>query len=423
MAKKLQAIRGMNDVLPSDTPHWQRLESILQNLMISYGYQEVRSPLLEPTELFVRTIGEVTDIVSKEMYTFEDRNGDSLTLRPEGTASCVRLGLEHGLLHNQTQRLWYMGPMFRHERPQKGRYRQFHQFGVEVFGLPGPDIDVEVLLLAARLWRLLGIENKVRLEINTLGTMACRARYREALVVYLQENPDQLDEDSKKRLNTNPLRILDSKNPALKNLISGAPKLLDYLNDSAREHFSRLKSMLDGLGIKYLVNPNLVRGLDYYCNTVFEWVTDELGSQGAICAGGHYDNLVAELGGQSTPAIGFAIGLERLLALVVENWKLEVVLHVYLVMLGEEAEIAGFNLAEELHDVLPALRLLSNCSGGDLGKQLKRADKSGAKLALILDKSKLDINCVTVKYLRENKSEITLQIGGIEKFLKEECLA
>ncbi|MFA6409822.1 MAG: histidine--tRNA ligase [Gammaproteobacteria bacterium] len=418
MAKKLQAIRGMNDILPNETPHWQHLESILQNLMASYGYQEVRSPILESTELFVRTIGEVTDIVSKEMYTFEDRNGDSLTLRPEGTASCVRLGLEHGLLHNQTQRLWYMGPMFRHERPQKGRYRQFHQFGIEVFGLPGPDIDIEVLLLAARLWRLLGIENKVRLEINTLGTSACRARYREALVAYLQDNISQLDEDSQKRLTTNPLRILDSKNPALKDLILGAPKLLDYLDDNAREHFSRLKAMLDGLGIKYIVNPNLVRGLDYYCHTVFEWVTDELGAQGAICAGGHYDNLVAELGGQSTPAIGFAIGLERLLALVSENWKLEAAPHVYLLMLGEDAEVSGFELAEELRDAIPTLRLLTNCNGGDFAKQMKRADKSGAKLALVLDKA-----TVVVKYLRQNKPEETLKRADLVNFLNEECLA
>ena len=412
MAKNIQAIRGMNDILPNETPIWRHVESVLYRVFSSYGYEEIRLPIVEHTELFVRTIGEVTDIVEKEMYTFLDKNGESLTLRPEGTASCVRAGIEHGLLHNQIQRFWYQGPMFRHERPQKGRYRQFHQAGIEVFGLTGPDIDVEVILLAARLWKILNISDKVSLEINTLGNHEERARYRDELVKYYTQHLSLLDADSQRRLHTNPLRILDSKNSVMLDLNSNAPKLLDYLASESRIHFDSICKLLDALTISYTVNPRLVRGLDYYCNTVFEWVTTELGSQGAVCAGGHYDGLVQEMGGQNTPAIGFAIGLERLVALVAETQKAVRFPDAYLVMLGDIAIDQGVIVSESLRDALPELRLMLNCNGGDLGKQLKRADKSGAKVAIIIDESDI----VKIKYLREQKEQEILKLNDLTEF-------
>lgn len=418
MTTSVQAIRGMNDILPNEIPYWQKLESILRKLLSSYGYQEIRTPHVESTQLFLRTIGEATDIVEKEMYTFFDKNNESLTLRPEGTASCVRAGIEHGLLHNQIQRLFYLGSMFRHERPQKGRYREFHQCGVEVFGLKGPDIDVEILLLAARLWRILGIDQEVTLEINTLGLPETRLAYREVLVEYFNKNSAALDEDSGRRLITNPLRILDSKNPAMQELIENAPKLYDYLDDQSKAHFDGVKELLDRASLKYKVNPRLVRGLDYYCLTVFEWVTEALGSQGAICAGGHYDGLVAELGGQPTPALGFAIGLERLLALFSKNFELKIASDAYLVLLGKRAEAHGLNLAEKLRDALPGLRLVMNCGGGHLGQQLKRADKNGASFALILGDAELDANVVSVKDLKSGVQN-NVAIEELIVFLKQ----
>ena len=347
MSKFIKSIRGMHDVLPDDSHRWQGFEATIRQLMTSYGYKEIRMPLVESTDLFCRSIGEVTDIVEKEMYTFEDRNGDKLTLRPEGTASCVRAGIQHGLLHNQVQRLWYNGPMFRHERPQKGRYRQFHQFGVEVYGIDTPDIDAELILISARLWKQLGLKN-IRLELNTLGSNQARQDYKDILVSYLNEHIELLDEDSLRRLKTNPLRILDSKNPAMKEMLENAPSLMDHLDDESRQQFDKLRASLDATGIEYTINPRLVRGLDYYCKTVFEWITDELGAQGTICAGGRYDGLVEQLGGKSTPAIGFALGMERILALL-ESQQEQAAENIdaYLVLLGDEFEIKGLQLAEQ----------------------------------------------------------------------------
>jgi len=409
MANNIQLIRGMHDVLPSQTPLWQFLEQQLLQLMESYGYQEIRMPVVEKTELFVRTIGEVTDIVEKEMYSFADRNGDSLTLRPEGTASCVRAGIEHGLLHNQIQKLWYKGPMFRHERPQKGRYRQFHQVGVEAFGMAGPDLDAELILMTARLWAMLGLDDLV-LELNSLGTAAARQVYRGHLLAYLNDHLDQLDDDSQRRLDSNPLRILDSKNPAMQALIEAAPKLAEYLDAESRDHFSALCAMLDAAGVRYQVNPRLVRGLDYYQKTVFEWVTDKLGAQATVCAGGRYDSLVEQLGGRSTPAAGFAMGLERLLVLMVEggNQYSERGPHAYLVLAGEQVLSPGLILAEQWRDALPALRLAVNCGGGSLKSQLKRADKSGATIALILGEDESAQGTITIKYLRQQQEQQTL---------------
>jgi histidyl-tRNA synthetase len=373
----------------------------------AYGYREIRLPILEKTELFKRSIGEVTDIVEKEMYTFEDRNGDSLTLRPEGTAGCVRAGIEQGLLYNQQQRLWYMGPMFRHERPQKGRYRQFHQIGVEVFGMAGPDIDAELILMTARIWRRLGIRD-VRLQLNSLGTLEARGRYREALVGYLEQHRASLDEDSLRRLSSNPLRILDSKNPALQAVIEGAPRLADYLDEESRQHFARLCALLDAAGLDYELNPRLVRGLDYYGKTVFEWVTTRLGAQGTVCAGGRYDVLVEFLGGRPTPAVGFAMGIERLIALLEESGVAfpSQAPHVYIVTVGERAEAHGLVLADRLRDALPELRVLLNGGGGSFKNQFKRADKSGAQLALILGDSELDAGQVGIKPLRGGEQEL-----------------
>ena len=406
--KSIQAIRGMNDILPQQTPCWAYVEARIRSLLTAHGYNEIRMPLVEATELFARSIGEVTDIVEKEMYIFNDRNGDSLSLRPEGTASCVRAAIEHGLLHNQTQRLWYQGPMFRHERPQKGRYRQFHQVGVETYGFSGPDIDAELILLSARLWRSLGLEG-LTLQINSLGSHASRVAYRSELVGYFTAHSQALDEDSQRRLHTNPLRILDSKNPALQALIEAAPQLADHLDEVSRSHFSGLCTLLDRAGLRYEINPRLVRGLDYYDYTVFEWVTDRLGSQGTVCAGGRYDTLVEQMGGKPTPAIGFALGMERLVALLVETAAAPAVptLDAYLVMVGEAAQAQGGVLAEGLRDALPGLRLIVHCGGGSFKNQLKRADKSGARWALILGDEEAAQAEITLKDLREATNEQT----------------
>ena len=406
MAKTIQAVRGMNDILPGETFSWQYLEDTLRDVVHAYGYQEIRLPLLEKTELFKRSIGEVTDIVEKEMYTFDDRNGDSLTLRPEGTASCVRACMQHGLLHNQVQRLWYAGPMFRHERPQQGRYRQFHQIGVKAFGMAGPDIDAEIIFLSARMWERLGLKGAV-LQINSLGTVAARADYRSALVAYLREHESALDDDSRRRLESNPLRILDSKNPDMQPLIEAAPQLPDYLDEESRLHFTELCALLDAAGLEYEINPRLVRGLDYYTKTVFEWVTDQLGAQGTICAGGRYDGLVEYLGGKPTPAFGFAIGLERLLALLLAGHA-NVPLnhpHVYLVLNGQLAVQHGMVFAEQLRTALPGLRLQSNCGNGSFKSQFKRADRSGASLALVMGDDEVSRGMVILKPLRSNAEQ------------------
>jgi len=407
----------MHDVLPDDSHRWQGFEATIRQLMTSYGYKEIRMPLVESTDLFCRSIGEVTDIVEKEMYTFEDRNGDKLTLRPEGTASCVRAGIQHGLLHNQVQRLWYNGPMFRHERPQKGRYRQFHQFGVEVFGIDTPDIDAELILISARLWKQLGLKN-VRLELNTLGSNKARQDYKDILVKYLNEHIELLDEDSLRRLKTNPLRILDSKNPAMKEMLDNAPSLMDHIDDESRQQFDKLRASLDATGIEYTINPRLVRGLDYYCKTVFEWITDELGAQGTICAGGRYDGLVEQLGGKSTPAVGFALGMERILALLESQQEQAAeTIDAYLVLLGDESEIKGLQLAEQMREQLPELKMIAHCGGGSMKSQMKKADKSGADVALILGEDELSKHQVTVKYLREKRDQQMVSFEGLPHFL------
>ncbi|MDV2079308.1 histidine--tRNA ligase [Marinobacter xestospongiae] len=403
---KIQAIRGMNDILPEQTPVWQFVESKVRAVLGSYGYQEIRMPVVEQTDLFKRSIGEVTDIVEKEMYTFEDRNGDSLTLRPEGTAGCVRAAEEHGLLFNQTRRLWYIGPMFRHERPQKGRYRQFHQIGVECFGMAGPDIDAELLILTARLWRELGLADHARLEINSIGTAQARRQYREALVAYLSDYREQLDGDSQRRLESNPLRILDSKSPETQEILTGAPRLDDYLDDESVEHFSQLRALLDAAGVPYQINNRLVRGLDYYGKTVFEWVTDSLGAQGTICAGGRYDGLVEQLGGKPTVAVGFAMGLERLillletLNLVPEHVNNDV--DVYVTAMGEGAVAPALVLAEQVRNGLPGRGVVSHCGGGSFKSQMKKADRSGAQVALILGENEVAAGTVAIKPLRSD---------------------
>ncbi len=419
MSKNIKSIRGMHDVLPVDSSKWQYLESVLFSVMQQYCYQEIRMPIVESTSLFSRSIGEVTDIVEKEMYTFDDRNGDSLTLRPEGTASCVRAGIQSGILHNQMQRLWYMGPMFRHERPQKGRYRQFHQIGVETFGMANAEIDAELILMSAGLWKKLGL-SEVRLEINSLGSNESRAQYKSILVEYFEKNIDQLDDDSKRRLHSNPLRILDTKNPEMNEVVANAPLLADHLDDESRQHFEKLKSILDNAGIEFTVNPNLVRGLDYYCKTVFEWITDNLGAQGTICAGGRYDGLVSQLGGKDTPAAGFAIGLERLLALLEEDELIPEPASpdVYMIMLGERAEVEGMVLAENLRTENPGLRVMANCAGGSLKNQLKKADKSFADKVLILGEEEIENQTVLIKYLREDKEQCNVALNQLNSFIK-----
>ncbi|WP_314019888.1 histidine--tRNA ligase [Stutzerimonas degradans] len=410
MSKSLQAIRGMNDILPAQTPLWRYLEGTFAQLLDSYGYSEIRLPIVEYTELFARGIGEGTDVVDKEMYTFRDRNDESLTLRPEGTAGCVRAVLEHGLTGGgQVQKLWYTGPMFRYEKPQKGRYRQFHQIGVEVFNQPGPDVDAELIVLTARLWKQLGMSEAVTLQLNSLGSSEARARYRDALVAYLQQRFDQLDEDSQRRLTTNPLRILDSKNVQTQALLTDAPTLHDYLDEESREHFDGLKARLDAVGIAYEINPKLVRGLDYYGRTVFEWVTDKLGAQGTVCAGGRYDGLVSQFGGKPTPGVGFAMGVERL-ALLLETLDLVPATlnqppHAFICAFGEAAELAALGLAERLRDALPGLRLLVNAGSGSFKSQFKKADKSGAHFALILGEDELAGRVVGCKPLRDDSEQ------------------
>jgi histidyl-tRNA synthetase len=394
----------MNDILPSQTPIWQQLEAVAGELFSSYGYSEIRFPLVEQTELFKRSIGEVTDIVEKEMYTFPDRNNESLALRPEGTACCVRAAEQHGLLRNQVQRLWYQGPMFRYERPQKGRQRQFHQMGIECFGLAGPAIDAEILLLTQRLWRRLGLAGVVTLELNSLGSADDRQRYRRALLEYLQHHHQQLDEDSQRRLLTNPLRILDSKNPAMQELLAAAPSLQDFLGAEARAHFDQLRHLLDAAGVNYRLNPRLVRGLDYYNHTVFEWTTDKLGAQGTVCAGGRYDGLVEQLGGSPTAAVGFAMGIERLVLLYQEHGSLPAGLgeltDLYFVVAGENLEASALVTAEALRDSMPDLGLLLHSGGGSFKSQMKKADKSGASYALILGEDEASAGKLTLKALR-----------------------
>jgi histidyl-tRNA synthetase len=420
MAKTIQAIRGMRDILPGETPLWHRLEDAVRDVLESYGYQQIRMPIVEMTELFKRSIGEVTDIVEKEMYTFEDRNGDSLTLRPEGTAGCVRAAMENGLLHNQTQRLWYQGPMFRHERPQKGRYRQFHQIGVETFGMAGPDIDLESILVTARLWKALRLTG-LELQINTLGTPEERHTYREQLVAYLSQHRDQLDEDSLRRLESNPLRVLDTKNPAMAPVVAAAPSLMDHLGEASRAHFQVICDGLDAAGVSYVINPRLVRGLDYYSRTVFEWVTTQLGAQGTVCAGGRFDGLVEQLGGKPTPAMGFAMGIERLIALLEQqSADAEVVADAYLVLVGEAAERHGLVMAERLRDALPGLRLMSNCGGGSFKSQFKRADRSGASLALVVGDQELANGVVGVKPLRGDGEQTEVAQAKLAGFLKDQ---
>ncbi|MBT8438569.1 MAG: histidine--tRNA ligase [Gammaproteobacteria bacterium] len=414
MAKNIQAVRGMKDILPDQTPLWQFLEQRVRAVLNSYAYQEIRMPTVESTDLFKRSIGEVTDIVEKEMYTFDDRNGDSLTLRPEGTAGCVRAAIENGLLHNQIQRLWYQGAMFRHERPQKGRYRQFHQIGVETFGLAGPDIDLEVLLITTRIWKSIGLHG-LELQINTLGTAEERKAYRDKLVAYLNQYQDQLDEDSQRRLGSNPLRILDSKNPQMQEIISNAPALIDELGEESRQHFDWVCSGLKANDISFVINPRLVRGLDYYSRTVFEWVTDRLGAQGTVCAGGRYDALVSQLGGRETPAVGFAMGMERLVAILEEEGRAEGLGHadVYMVLMGDKAVTEGFQIAEKLRSEIPQLGLQVNCGGGSFKSQFKKADKSGARYALVLGDDELEKGIISLKPLRDKQDQKELPLQSL----------
>ncbi|SCN47735.1 Histidyl-tRNA synthetase [methanotrophic endosymbiont of Bathymodiolus azoricus (Menez Gwen)] len=420
MANNIQAIRGMHDVLPDQTPRWQFVEQQVRDVLATYGYAEIRLPIVEKTELFKRSIGEVTDIVEKEMYTFDDRNGDSLTLRPEGTAGCLRACLEHGLLHNQVHRLWYYGQMFRHERPQKGRYRQFIQLGVETYGMAGSDIDAELILLSYRLWQRLGILGKVELQLNSLGTIEERTVYREKLVEYFNQQPELLDEDSKRRLLSNPLRILDTKNPAMQALVENAPTLMSYLGAESKAHFKGLTDTLDALGIIYTINQRLVRGLDYYSKTVFEWVTSELGAQGTICAGGRYDGLIEQLGGKPNHAVGFAMGMERILALLETREDLDTIqsIDAYMILVGSAAEKSGLLLAEKLRDSLPNLRLQMNCGAGSFKSQFKKADKSGADYALILGDDEVANNEISIKFLRKDVEQRTVTLAELIELIK-----
>lgn len=420
MAKNIQAIRGMNDCSPTESPLWQWIEGQVRQILSSYGYSEVRMPIVESTPLFARAIGEVTDVVSKEMYTFWD-NDEQLTLRPEGTAGCVRAAIEHGWIYNNEQRLWYMGPMFRHERPQKGRYRQFHQAGVEVFGIATPEIDAELIILTARLWKALGIDQHVSLQLNSIGSLEARVNYRSALVAFLENHQDLMSEEEKERLVKNPLRILDTKNQALQDVLDSAPKLLDYLDDESLEHFAQLCGLLDAVGIQYEINPKLVRGLDYYNKTVFEWVTSALGAQGTVCGGGRYDGLVEQLGGHATSGVGFAMGLERLVLLVQEVNKsipVKSAVDIYVVYQGEGTTLAAFQLAEKLRSELPHLSTMLHCSGGNFKKQFKRADKSGATLALVLGESEVQNNQVVVKHLLGAAEQQTIDVSNLIEHVK-----
>ncbi|MCX7628023.1 MAG: histidine--tRNA ligase [Methylophilaceae bacterium] len=418
MSKTLQAIRGMNDILPREAALWEYFEDTVRSWLRAYGYAQIRTPIVEPTELFVRSIGEVTDIVEKEMYSFEDRlNGERLTLRPEGTAGCVRAVVQHNLLYDAPQRLWYMGPMFRHERPQKGRYRQFHQVGVESLGFAGPDMDAEHIVMTARLWKLLGLKD-VSLELNTLGSAEARTRYRARLIAYFERHAEALDEEARRRLYSNPLRILDSKNPAMQALIAAAPKLMDDLDDASRVHFEALCSMLDAAGIAYRINPRLVRGLDYYNATVFEWVTTRLGAQGTVCAGGRYDTLIGQIGGKPAPACGYAMGVERVLALMVEMDKTipSQVPDVYLVHAGEIASRWAPRVAEALRDA--GLAVILHCGGGSFKSQMKKADTSGARYAIIIGDDEAAAGEITLKPLRSGAEQLRLKPEAVADVLK-----
>jgi histidyl-tRNA synthetase len=414
VANQFQVIRGMHDILPAHMPAWNQLEDEYRALAESYGYRQIRTPIVEKTALFARSIGTVTDIVEKEMYSFEDRNGDSLSLRPENTASVVRAGLQAGLLQDQQQRLWYCGPMFRHERPQKGRYRQFHQLGAETFGVAGADIEAELILLAARFWKRLGLDD-IELQINSLGSSNCRSNFRSILVEYFRDHYQQLDEDSQRRLETNPLRILDSKNPDLQALIEAGPGLQDSLDQESREHFEELTDILDQTGVSYQVNRRLVRGLDYYSHTVFEWVTETLGAQGTVCAGGRYDGLVEQLGGKPNYAAGFSMGCERLVSMIVDQGRAatEDGCDVYLVMRGENSIARAQRLAETIRDHMPRLELVVHAGAGSFKSQMRKADKSGAQIALILGETEIEAGTVAVKFLREEKAQAEIMQADI----------
>lgn len=421
MAETIQAVRGMNDLLPSETYIWQHVEKVFQSMLQNYGYQEIRFPIVEKTELFKRSIGEVTDIVEKEMYTFLDRNGDSLTLRPEGTACCVRAVMEHGLSHNQTPRLWYAGPYFRHERPQKGRYRQFYQIAAEAFNLPGPDIDAELIVMSAQILEKLGLLPYVTLQINSLGTPNSRAAYRSELVAYLTKHQHLLDEDSLRRLDKNPLRILDTKNPAMKELVANAPKLIEHLDEESAQHFNKMQQYLTQAGVKFVVNPFLVRGLDYYTKTVFEWVTDHLGAQGTVGAGGRYDGLMEQLGGKPTPALGFAFGLERIILLMQETQQAIPVKtpRLYIINDGQDAYGYALALSTRLRKEIPGLALTLHCGGGSLKSQFKKADKSDARYAIIIGEEELKNRVISLKHLREEVPQKMLNEEELLSFLKE----
>ncbi|WP_199739248.1 histidine--tRNA ligase [Legionella qingyii] len=422
VADRIQAIRGMNDILPDTTPLWRSIEQVFISVLSSYGYQEIRFPLIESTQLFKRTIGEVTDIVEKEMYTFNDLNGDSITLRPEGTAGCVRACLQNGLLHNQQQKLWYMGPMFRHERPQKGRYRQFNQLGVEAFGMPGAMAELELISICRKFWEQLGFADFVQLQVNTLGELTERQRYKKVLVEYLTDHEHQLDEDSKRRLTRNPLRILDSKNPEMQELLANAPKLIDVLDEKSRAHFQSFCDGLDALNVPYVVNPVLVRGLDYYGHTVFEWVTDKLGSQATVCAGGRYDILVEQLGGNPTPAVGFALGIERIYLLMETLNVLRQVNKrngLYIIATNDNAVVQGLVISESIRTAYPEIEVSVNTAGGSFKSQFKKADKSGARLALILGEDELANKQISIKDLRHEAEQITVDQNMINQVLKD----
>lgn len=420
MSKQISAIRGMNDLYGKEAAVFDWIILNAEQVLSQYGYQSIRLPIVEKTELFARSIGEVTDIVEKEMYTFEDRNGDSLTLRPEGTAGCVRAVVQNGLAHNQIQKLYYTGPMFRHERPQKGRYRQFHQLGVEVFGLSSAELDAELIALTARLWEKLGL-NGLELQINSLGSQQARQEYKVLLVDYFNQHLKELDEDSLRRLNSNPLRILDTKNPDMVDVVSQAPKLLEHLDEESVAHFEQVKQHLDDLGIEYRVNLNLVRGLDYYNRTVFEWVTTELGAQGTVCAGGRYDGLVEQIGGKSTPASGFAMGIERLMALLIEKQLVgdNTEAEIYLVLVGDSSIRPGMVISEQIRERFPDLRVQMNCGGGSFKSQFKKADKSGAQIALILGEDEVEGKLIAVKFLREEKEQVQVAWSDLMNLLND----
>ena len=421
MSEQIKSIRGMRDILPVESQGWQKLEAFIRQAMHSYGYQEIRTPILEKTALFCRSIGDVTDIVEKEMYTFDDRNAESLSMRPENTASVVRACIQNSLLTNQIQRLWYTGPMFRYERPQKGRYRQFHQAGAEVFGLKGPVIEAELILLSARLWQLLGIQEMVTLEINTLSSPEDRKQYKDTLVNYFSQHAEQLDEDSQRRLHSNPLRILDSKNPAMQSLIESAPMLVDTISPASSEHFKTLCNILEQNNLAYTINPRLVRGLDYYSHTVFEWTTTQLGAQGTVCGGGRYDGLTEQLGASPTPAVGFAMGLERLLALIetIEIPSSTGCADIYLILAGNQAQQEGLILSEQLRAVFPDKQIITDCSGTSMKSQFKKADKSAAKYACIIGSNELESDTVLLKSLRVDAEQISLEKSELIKHLSE----